>query len=171
MITTVAEIATPDSNFFLRSEYVLASDWPVLAFTKPGEAGQIRRLYRPGLDFIFWVGTSKAPTDLQLRARLLSLVRIDTKNEVVTRDVVTEEAWRKKLERGAPGQWLHSFRAVEVWDIQGDYPVKSFAPKAYELRRRERGTILSLVGAAERRGLMTIKIRPMEVRPKSAIAP
>ncbi len=167
MLTTVGQISKPDSNFFLWSEYVRASDWPVLAFTKPGHASQICLLYRPSVDFIFWVGTSKAPTDPKLRSRLLSLVRVDTENKVATRDVVTEEAWRKKSERGEPGQWLNSFRAVDVWDIEGDYPVKSFAPTAYELLGRERGTVLSLVSAAERRALMTVKIRPMAARPKS----
>src|ERR1700722_2093932 len=94
MFTTVAEIAHPDSNFFLRSEYRLASSWPALGFTKPGEAHQIcQQLSRPDIDLIFWVGTSGAKTPPKLRSRLLSVVRIDTQHIRDTRDIVTREVW------------------------------------------------------------------------------
>jgi hypothetical protein len=160
MITTVGELAAADSNFFLWSEYVLAScDWPVLGFTNGGHANQIRR-YRPGRDFIFWVGTSKAPTDRELRSRLLSLVRLDAEmKELVTRDVVTEEAWRKKCERGTAEQWNRAFKVVEAWDVQGHPSVNSYAPKAYKLRQKRRGIVLSEVGADEREALLSLEVK------------
>jgi hypothetical protein len=164
MITTVGELAKPDSNFFLRSEYRLASSWPALGFTKSGERDQIREQYRAGLDFIFWVGTSKEPTPHEFRSRLLSLVRIDTKVVRNTSDVVTEEVWRK-AQRGS-GQWLYSFEAVEVWDVQGYPEVRAFAPEAYELRGRKRGMLLSPVGSAERKALRGLELRRVELPQK-----
>jgi hypothetical protein len=161
MVTTVGELAKADSNFFLRSEYVLASSWPALGFTKPGEGDQIRRQYRPDVDLIFWVGTSKEPTPPEFRSRLLSLVRIDTKIQRNTRDVVTEAVWRK-AQRGS-GQWLCSFEAVEVWDVQGHPEVKAFAPEAYEKRGRQRGLLLSPVGSAERKALLRLEVKRVEL--------
>jgi hypothetical protein len=60
-------IAHPDSKFFFKSEWGLASDdWPAVSFSKRAVGRKMRGIYDPTRDFVIYVGTTNARNTLTL---------------------------------------------------------------------------------------------------------
>ena len=73
---TVAELASPESRFFLKSEWgPISEKWPALSFSKRSVGDYLNREYNPARDFILYAGTSN-PERTEIpghRQRLLSI--------------------------------------------------------------------------------------------------
>jgi hypothetical protein len=89
----VKDVASPESKFFLKSEWGPASDdWPAVSFSKRSVGRHMRGIYNPTRDFVIYVGTtdpSNTP-DPAHRSRLLSLISIDLRRHFAS-------VWRHEL--------------------------------------------------------------------------
>jgi hypothetical protein len=52
---------------------------------------------------------------------------------------------------------------IEIWDVEGYPLVKAYAPNAYKLRGKRRGLLLSPVLSTERKALLGLKVRRVEL--------
>jgi hypothetical protein len=119
-ILTVADIGNAQSRFFLKSEYgPISADWPVVAFSLKTVCTKLQSDFRDDKDFIGYTGTGGGGTgELAHRARLLSIVRIDTHRLLSTRESIPQKSWQWAQEN-YPGKWESCFRATEAWLIDG----------------------------------------------------
>ncbi|MGD0788251.1 MAG: hypothetical protein ABR898_09730 [Terracidiphilus sp.] len=160
---TVSAIARPDSRFFLKSEYgPLSSEWPVVAFSSEAFGLKLQRDFRPDTDFIVYTGTGGVATrNPEHRARLLSVIRIDTQEIRLTETAIPEDIWNW-AHTNYPGQWENCFRALEGWKIV-DYPrTAEVIPESYANMGKypHRGGVLEIVGE-ERLALLELAIAPV----------
>jgi hypothetical protein len=163
MKLTISAIARPSSRFFLKSEYgPLSSDWPVVAFSSEAFGVKLQRDFRPDTDFIVYTGTGGVETRNPVhRARLLSVVRIDTQEIRQTVTAIPENIWIW-AHANYPGQWENCFRALEGWKIV-DYPrTAEVIPDGYSKigKYPHRGGVLEIVGK-ERLALLKRAIIPV----------
>ncbi len=163
MKLTISAIARPNSRFFLKSEYgPLSSDWPVVAFSSKAFGVKLQRDFRPDIDFIVYTGTGGATTrDPVHRARLLSIVRIDTQEIRRTETAISENSWNS-AHANNPGQWENCFRALEGWKIVGYPRTTEVIHDSYAKMGKypHRGGVLKIVGK-ERLALLKLVIDPV----------
>ena len=160
---TVANIAKPDSRFFLKSEYgPLSGDWPVVAFTARSLGAKLQGDFRPETDFIVYTGTAgKTTLEAAHRGRLLSLVRIDTAEIHSTTELIANHSleW---AHQEYPGQWENCFKAVEGWNFV-PFPIsRDVLPASYPLMGQYpyRGGVLEIKGA-DSDSLLKLPIEPL----------
>lgn len=129
----LSDIARPDSKFFIKSEWGLASDdWPAVSFSKQAVGRRMRAIYDPTRDFVIYVGTTNArntpePTH---RSRLLSLVRMDLRTEYKTRDLIPAESWAStQAEHG--DRWMYSFAILQAWTLDELPSAYKYIPNTY----------------------------------------
>jgi hypothetical protein len=54
----LSEIVSPDTRLFVKSEFGPAGKhWPALSFSSHKVVADFRTVYRPGIDFVIYVGT------------------------------------------------------------------------------------------------------------------
>ncbi len=90
------DVTTPDSKFYLKSEWGPTHDgWPVVFFSKQAVGRRMREVYDPTKDFVIYVGTTNRNNtpDAAHRSCFLSLVSMDLRTEYLTRDLIPPESW------------------------------------------------------------------------------
>lgn len=114
----VADVAKPDSRFFLKSEYgPLSNEWQAMSFSLPKLVPWLHEYHRPSSDFIVYAGTAGSETsDPTHRSRLLSLASIDLMKTYRTQQLIPAKSWKWAQEHH-PGQWEYVFWVVDAWDI------------------------------------------------------
>jgi hypothetical protein len=95
-LRTVADLASTDSRFFLKSEWGPISEvWPALSFSKRSVGDYLNREYDPARDFIVSAGTSdpKRTENPLHRQRLLSILKAEPGAPIPTEKLVPWDSW------------------------------------------------------------------------------
>jgi hypothetical protein len=161
----VGSLARADSRFFLKSEYgPLSSDWPAVAFSSRSVGAKIQDNFRPTSDFIVFTGTGGPQTaDPAHRSRLLSLVRIDTREIQPTSELIAQHSWERA--RGEyPGQWENCFEAVAGWNFVPFPLSRDTLPETYPKIGLHRGDVLE-IAENDRVALLGLRVTPLLLRP------
>jgi hypothetical protein len=118
---------------FVKSEFGPASDrWPALSFSKHKIARDFANEYRRGRDFIIYVGTGDPDkTGLpEHRQNLLSVVSVEPRAPISTRDLVPSDVWeRTVLEWGRRWEW--SLPIIAAYDVVGFPSAREKIPQTY----------------------------------------
>lgn len=163
---TVAELAVPESRFFLKSEWGPLSDmWPALSFSKRSVADYLNAEYNPQRDYIVYAGTGnpERTKEAQYRKRLLSVLITEPGKIIPTEDLVPWESWQNALNEHDK-IWPHSFGVKAAWSISGLPSANVLTPQAYRSLgvRRNWGGIVEILGS-ERDALLTLEIKWVEL--------
>lgn len=133
MADTLGELIAADSKLFAKSEFGPAnSDWPALSFSAMKIANDFQKDFRRGKDFVIYVGTSN-PKDTpgeSHRQRLISVVEVEARGVVQTKDLVSPEAWKRAQEK-YPGRWDYSLILSRAWEIDGFPRAHDCLPTTY----------------------------------------
>ena len=96
----LSEIVSTDTRPFAKSEFGPASDrWPALSFSSHKIATDFAGAYRRGRDFVVYVGAGD-PKKTELpehRQRLLSVLSVEPRAPISTRDLVPAEVWERTV--------------------------------------------------------------------------
>lgn len=133
MVVHLEEILRPDSQLFAKSEFAPAnSEWPGLSFSSKKIAGDLQKSVLKGKDFIIYVGTSN-PNDtpeIGHRQRLLSVVDVEPRALVSTKDIVSADAWAR-AKKQYPDRWDFSVVIARAWTIIGFPKAHDVLPETY----------------------------------------
>lgn len=157
---TLGEVATAESRLFLKSEWgPLSERWPALSFSKRSVGKYLVREYRPGLDFIFYAGTSNPErTEVEeFRKRLLSVVITEPGHPIPTEKLVPESSWRHAIEAHGKS-WPYSFvaRGWHCVDLPLARDVVPVAYRALGIRKNWGGVVE--IEDAERDAALSLRI-------------
>lgn len=172
----LADICSEQTRLFVKSEFGPASDdWPALSFSGQKIAKDFSNDYRPERDFIVYVGTAD-PTRTENpvhRQRLLSIVQVEPRTLISTRDLVPDLVWQKAV-RQFGVRWEWSLPILKTYDIAGFPLASNTVPVSYA----SLGKLSSLgrcvpVEASERERFLDLDIEPVTLtlsdRAKTAI--
>ncbi len=113
------DIVLPDTLLFAKSEFGPASDrWPALSFSSHKIATDFANMYRRGRDFVIFVGTGD-PEKTELpehRQRLLSVLSVEPRAPINTRDLVPADIWESTIRRWGI-RWAWSLPIVATYDV------------------------------------------------------
>ena len=95
-------------------------------------ATDFQKEYRRGKDFVIYVGTSnpKDTPDEAHRQRLISLVEVEARAVVQTKDLVSPDSWKRAQEK-YPGRWDYSLMLSRAWEIEGFPRAHDCLPTTY----------------------------------------
>jgi hypothetical protein len=161
----IRDLATPDSRLFLKSEYGPLSDyWPALSFSLPQLKSWLNEHYRPASDFIVYTGTIGPATDVEYRARILSVLRIDLTRSYATQDVIPKASW-ERAQKDYPGQWKFAYKVLEGWGVEEPPRTSDVLPASYPKMGQfpHRGMALEIVGE-EREALLGLEITKLSLQ-------
>jgi hypothetical protein len=129
----LADIVSPDTRLFAKSEFGPASDrWPALSFSSHKIATDFSNAYRRGRDFVVYVGTGD-PNKTELaehRQRLLSVLSVEPRAPINTRDLVPAEVWERTVRQWGV-RWEWSLPIIETYDIVGFPRAHAMIPETY----------------------------------------
>lgn len=129
----IAEIVSPETRLFAKSEFGPASDrWPALSFSSHKIATDFANAYRRGRDFVVYVGTSD-PEKTELpehRQRLLSILSVEPRAPISTRDLVPADTWERTIRRWGV-RWEWSLPIVATYDVLSVPPAHDTMPQTY----------------------------------------
>jgi hypothetical protein len=160
----LADITAPETLLFAKSEFGPASDrWPALSFSSRKIATDFTNTYRPGLDFIVYIGTGD-PEKTELpehRQRLLSVLSVEPRAPISTRDLVPPDVWESTVRRWGL-RWEWSLPITATYDVVGFPRAHDKIPQTY----RSLGGLTNLgrcvpVQQAEYQALLILDIEPV----------
>lgn len=126
-----------DSKLYAKSEFGPANPgWPALSFSAMKIANNFQAKYRRDRDFVIYVGTSN-PADTPEpthRQNLISVVEVEPRGVVTTKDLVDSELWRRAQAK-YPGRWDYSLVLSRAWEIVGFPGARDAMPATYRLFR------------------------------------
>jgi hypothetical protein len=163
---TVGDIASPNSRFFLKSEWgPISKIWPALSFSKRSVGDYLYKEYDPSRDFIVYAGTSDpARTENPLhRQHLLSILIAEPGEPVPTEKLVPWDSWQDAL-RKHDKAWPYSFGVRAGWTLTELPRARDVVPAAYRSLgiRRNWGGVLEILGA-ERDALLPLLVTWVEL--------
>ena len=169
---TVAELTSPDSRFFLKSEWgPISKIWPALSFSKRSVADFLNAEYDPARDFIVYAGTGnpERTKEAQFRKRLLSILIAEPGKTIPTEDLVPWKSWQDALAEHDK-VWPHSFGVRSAWGIAGLPSAGDLTPHAYRSLgvRRNWGGVVEILGA-ERDALLPLAIEWVELPNRAVV--
>jgi len=129
------KILDTGAKLFAKSEFSPAnSDWPALSFSSNTIARDFQTIYRRGRDFVIYVGTSNPADTPEVghRQRLLSVVDVEPRAIVQTRQIVNAESWARAQAK-YPGRWDVSLRMARAWEVVGFPGAHDVLPATYAL--------------------------------------
>ena len=163
---TIAELVSPNSRFFLKSEWgPISTKWPALSFSKRSVGDYLNREYNPACDFIVYAGTSN-PERTEWpghRQRLLSILVAEPGEPIATEKLVPGDSWQdalKKHDKALP----YSFGVRLAWELI-DFPrAADITPVAYRAMgiRSNWGGVAEILGA-ERDALRSLSVQWVEL--------
>jgi hypothetical protein len=165
----IAEMMKPDGRVFLKSEWGPIDDgWPCVSFTKKSVGDKLRRNFVSGRDVLVYVGTTN-PEHTERpehRSRLISVVSIEPKHVLETRNIVPPERWVAAVERYGGDRWPYSMAVLQAADIIGPpYPhahdVTRFAYRSLS-EMANRGSVVEVLGS-ERAAVKALPIHPLHL--------
>jgi hypothetical protein len=166
------EVVSPESKFFLKSEWGPASDdWPAVSFSKRAVGRRMRSVYDPVQDFVIYVGTTSSinTPDPTHRSRLLSLVSMDLRGEFKTRDLIPQESWTQS-QKDFGDRWMYAFAITKAWEISGFPSIYDYAPRTYsKLGSPENFGSFVQLDSEERESIQNLKLTEIALK-KQAIA-
>jgi hypothetical protein len=105
----LGDIASTDSRLYAKSEFGPASDhWPALSFSSRKIASDFAAIYRQDRDFVVYVGTGdpEKTEKPEHRQRLLSVLTVEPRAPISTRELVPVETWESTIRRwGNRWEW------------------------------------------------------------------
>lgn len=129
----VSDIVTPESRFFLKSEWgPISAYWPALSFSKRSVGDYLNGNYNPAKDFIVFAGTSD-PNRTEVpehRQALLSILITEPGTPLATSELVPWESWQEQLEKHGKN-WPFSFGVRAGWNLTELPSARSLTPAAY----------------------------------------
>jgi hypothetical protein len=129
----LAEIASPDTRLFAKSEFGPASDqWPALSFSSRKIASDFAAIYRQDRDFVVYVGTGdpEKTEKPEHRQRLLSVLTVEPRAPISTRELVPAETWKSTIRRwGNRREW--SLPITTTYDVAGFPLAREKIPLTY----------------------------------------
>jgi hypothetical protein len=129
----LSDIVSPDTRLFAKSEFGPASDrWPALSFSSHKIATDFANAYRRGRDFVLYVGTGD-PEKTELpehRQRLLSLLSVEPRAPISTRDLVPADTWERTIRRWGV-RWEWSLPIIATYDVMGFPRAHDTIPETY----------------------------------------
>jgi 5-methylcytosine-specific restriction endonuclease McrA len=163
---TVAEIVSPNSRFFIKSEWgPISKKWPALSFSKRSVGDYLNREYRPASDFIVYAGTSNAErTEVPgHRQRLLSILIAEPGEPVATAKLVPWDSWQDALKKHDKA-WPYSFGVRAAWELTDMPRATEITPVAYRAMgiRSNWGGVAEILGS-ERDALKALSIEWVEL--------
>src|SRR5690348_3131521 len=99
---TLNEVVLSDSRLFAKSEFGPASDtWPALSFSSHKIAADFANTYRRDRDFVLYVGTGdpNKTENPAHRQRLLSVLSVEPRAPISTRDLVPADSWERAISK------------------------------------------------------------------------
>jgi len=163
---TVAELVSPDSRFFLKSEWgPISKNWPALSFSKRSVGDYLNREYNPARDFIVYAGTSNpGRTEVPgYRQRLLSMLIAEPGEPIATEKLVPWDSWQNALKKHDKA-WPYSFGVRAAWELI-DFPrAADITPVAYRAMgiRSNWGGVAEILGP-ERAALKSLAVEWVEL--------
>ena len=155
------EITSPDTRLFAKSEFGPASDeWPALSFSSHKIATDFANIYRRDHDFVLYVGTGdpEKTENPAHRQRLMSILSVEPRAPISTRDLVPAESWERTTRKWGI-RWEWSLPIVGTYDLSGFPRAHDTIPLTYRslgnlpslgrcvpVQEREYPVILSLDG-------------------------
>lgn len=121
------------ARLWAKSEWGPAgSDWPAVSFSKRSVGDYLRQEFRPGRDFIVYIGTSSATTteNPAHRQRLLSSVNIEPMQVLETRECVPIDSW-EAAQTQFRGRWQWSIPALDIYEFDGFPSAYDVLPRTY----------------------------------------
>jgi hypothetical protein len=129
----LSEITSADSKLFAKSEFGPASDrWPALSFSSHKVATDFANEYRRGRDFVIYFGTGD-PDKTELpehRRNLLSVLSVEPRAPISTRDLVPSEVWEDTIRRWGR-RWEWSLPIAATYDVVGFPSAHDKVPETY----------------------------------------
>jgi hypothetical protein len=117
----LSEIASLDTRLFAKGEFGPASDrWPALSFSSHKIATDFANAFRRDRDFVVYVGTGD-PEKTELRKhrqRLLSVLSVEPRAPISTRDLVPSDVWERTIRRWGV-RWEWSLPIITAYDVAG----------------------------------------------------
>jgi hypothetical protein len=146
----LSDLVSPDSRLFVKSEFGPAgNDWPALSFSNHKVATDFRIMYRPGTDFVIYVKTGD-PESTEMpehRQRLLSVVSVEPRTPISTKDLVPADVWDRTVQKHGL-RWEWSLPLVAAYEVV-DFPrAHDTIPELY----RSLGTLQNLGRCVEAHG-------------------
>jgi hypothetical protein len=165
----VRDIASPNSKFFLKSEYArFGNRWPALSYTRPQVKAYLDKHYRQGFDFVLYAGTQGRETrDSADRGCLLSAVQIDLSKARPSAMVIPQESWAE-AQASNPGQWEYSLGVVKAWDFITRPRTRDVLPVTYPImgHPHNRGMVRE-IAESERDSVLALPVDELQI-PKQA---
>jgi hypothetical protein len=163
---TVAELISPDSKFFLKSEWgPISKYWPALSFSKRSVGEYLNREYNPARDFIVYAGTSnpERTENPSHRRRLLSLLIAEPGEPIATEKLVPWDSWQDALKKHDKA-WPYSFGVRAAWGLTDRPRASEVTPVAYRAMgiRSNWGGVAEVLGA-ERDALLSLAVEWVEL--------
>jgi hypothetical protein len=139
------------TRLWAKSEWGPAgSDWPAVSFSKRSVGDYLRQEFRPGRDFIVYIGTSSAATteNPAHRQRLLSSVSIEPMQVLETRECVPIASWEIAQDQFR-GRWQWSMPALEIYEFDEFPSAYDVLPSTYSQLGLipNRGRVVEIAGS------------------------
>jgi hypothetical protein len=157
----LSEIVAPDTRLFVKSEFGPAGNhWPALSFSSHKVAADFRAMYRPGIDFVIYVGTGD-PESTEMpehRQRLLSVVSVEPRAPISTKDLVPGDVWDRTVQKWGL-RWEWSLPLVAAYDVAEFPRAHDTIPELY----RSLGTLQNLGRCVEAQGPEYTRLASLEI--------
>lgn len=163
---TVAEMASPESRFFLKSEWgPVSENWPALSFSKRSVGEYLNREYNPTRDFIVYAGTSN-PERTEIpshRQRLLSILIAEPGEPIATEKLVPWDSWQDAQKKHDKA-WPYSFAVRAALGLTDLPRASDITPVAYRAMgiRSNWGGVAEILGP-ERDVLLSLAVEWVEL--------
>jgi hypothetical protein len=149
------------TRLWVKSEWGPAgSDWPAVSFSKRSVGDYLRQEFRPGRDFIVYIGTSSATTteNPAHRQRLLSSVSIEPMQILETRECVPNSSW-EIAQSQFRGRWQWSMPALEIYEFDEFPSAHDVLPSTYSQLGLipNRGRVVEIAGS-ERDAVLQLSV-------------
>lgn len=138
----LGDIVPANSRLFAKSEFGPVSDrWPALSFSSHKIATDFANEYHRGRDFVIYAGTGdpKKTESPEHRQRLLSVVSVEPRAAISTRDLIPVDVW-EEIVRKYGLRWEWSLPIAAAYSVVGFPRAHSVIPHTY----RSLGSLSSL---------------------------
>src|ERR1700693_1529077 len=129
----LSDIVSVGTRLFAKSEFGPASDrWPALSFSSRKIATDFANAFRRERDFVVYVGTGD-PDKTEVpehRQSLLSVLSVEPRTPISTRDLVPPDVWESAVRRYGR-RWEWSLPIINTYDVTGFPRAHDIIPETY----------------------------------------